>query len=77
MSGAEQPARCRRPDTGHQEGVSPFALVLSWCVWLLNHLPCAGPLWRQATRAQITKKPIPLTGLGVSLDWYSELALHC
>ncbi|MGO8947179.1 MAG: RNA-guided endonuclease InsQ/TnpB family protein [Ktedonobacterales bacterium] len=24
-----QPARCRRPDTGHQEDVRPFALVLS------------------------------------------------
>ena len=39
MPGAEQPARCRRPDTGHQEGVSPFALVLSWRV------PCS-PAWQ-------------------------------
>ena len=34
-----QPARCRRPDTGHQEGLVPFALVLFWCA-------CRSPTWQ-------------------------------
>src|SRR5262249_4174588 len=48
--GAVRPTRCRRSDTGHHEDVSAFALVVSWCACLLNHLMSVGPLRRQATQ---------------------------
>jgi hypothetical protein len=53
VSGAVQPARCSRPDTGHQESLVSFALVLSHERVKVNHLTASGPPRRQANRKRM------------------------
>ena len=66
MPGAQQPARCRRPDTGREVRVVPFALVLS------RAESVAQPAGRSRASPETgyptvaTKKLIPFTGSRVS-----------
>lgn len=52
--------RCSRPDTGHQEGVVPFALALFWSVSRsLNHRSDERASAEAGYRSDAAKKHIP------------------
>ncbi len=60
VPGAKQPARCSRPDTGHQEGVSPLALVLSGSVPRATTCEITGSPRRPANQTYTLSEARPL-----------------
>jgi hypothetical protein len=60
MPGAQQPARWRRPDTGQQESLVSFALVLSGGRVTGTHLASSGPLRRRANRKRTHPEALPV-----------------